>query len=74
MESQNRNEVPVGPNVQELHPENARYEVQGQPYAQELVSVPRYEVLGSNHPVEVPGAPRANMNEGPFYELEGPYR
>ena len=51
-----------------------RYEVQGQPHAHELVNDPRYEVHGSTqHPVEVPAA-SANMNEGPFYELEGPYR
>jgi hypothetical protein len=74
MEAQNRNEVPAGPNAQELHPEHVRYEVQGQPYAHELVNAPRYEVPGSNqHPVEAP-ATSANMNEGPFFELEGPYR
>jgi hypothetical protein len=77
MEAQNRSEVPAGPNAQELHPEQARYEVQGQLSAQESVNAPRYEVPGSHqHPVETaaPGVPRANMNEGPFYELEGPYR
>ncbi len=75
MEAQNSNEVPTGPNAAELHPDYVRYEVQGQPHARELVSAPRYEIPGSNqHPVEVPGALRANMNEGPFYELEGPYR
>jgi hypothetical protein len=74
MEAQNRSEVAGGLNTQELHPEHARYEVQGQPHAHELVNAPRYEVQGSNqHPVEVP-ATRANMNEGPFFELEGPYR
>jgi hypothetical protein len=74
MEAQNRSEVAGGLNTQELHPEHVRYEVQGQPHAHELVNAPRYEVQGSNqHPVEVP-ATRANMNEGPFFELEGPYR
>lgn len=63
------------PYVHELHPEHARYEVPGQPRAHELANAaPRYEVQGSNqHPVEVPGL-SANMNSGPYYELEGPYR
>jgi len=74
MEARNRSEVPGGPSIQELHPEHAIYEVQGQPHAHELVNDPRYEVHGSTqHPVEVPAA-SANMTEGPFYELEGPYR
>ena len=75
MEARNRSNVPTRRTPQELHSEHARYEVQGQPHAQELANAaPRYEVQGSNrHPVEVPGF-SANMNSGPYYELEGPYR
>lgn len=36
--AQNRSEVPGGPNVQEVHPEHDRYEVQGQPHAHELMT------------------------------------
>ncbi|KAE9380440.1 hypothetical protein N431DRAFT_395306 [Stipitochalara longipes BDJ] len=75
MEAQNRSAVSTRLHPQELHPEHARYEVQGQPHARELGNAtPSYEVQGSNqHPVEVP-ALSANMISGPYYELEGPYR
>jgi hypothetical protein len=57
MDAHNRSGVQAQPYAQELHPEQARYEVQG----------------SNQHPVEVP-ALGANMNAGPYYELEGPYR
>jgi hypothetical protein len=66
MAAQNRSEVPGEPYAQELNPEHARYEIQGQPHAQEVQG-------DTQHPVEVP-ALSANMNEGPIFELEGPYR
>ena len=68
MDVPDSDQVPAGPTAHELHPEHARYEVQGQPHAPELVNAPRYEVQGSNPP------PSANMNDGPFYELENSYR
>jgi hypothetical protein len=75
MDASNSNGAQWQPYVHEMHPVHARYEMQGQPHAYGLASgAPRYEVPGSNqHPVEAPGL-SANMNTGPYYELEGPYR